>query len=162
MFGQRMLLLRAIIAFVALPGMVAGVIPVWLGASATVHRSTMPLAIGVMAVGCFLLLWCVRDFFVFGRGTLAPWDPPRQLVAVGLYRYVRNPMYVAVLTILLGWALLYRTRTHLGYLVLFAIIFHLRVILFEEPWLRARFPAEWKAYSDAVPRWLPRLLTKHR
>ena len=54
-----------------------------------------------------MLLWCVRDFYVSGRGTLAPLDPPKRVVIVGLYRFVRNPMYVAVLTILVGWALLY-------------------------------------------------------
>ena len=154
------LLLRALISFLALPGMVAGVIPAWLAAKATVDRDTLSAAVGVMAVGCSLLLWCVRDFFVSGRGTLAPWDPPRRLVVVGLYRYVRNPMYLAVLTILSGWALLYRSGTLVSYLFLFAGIFHLRVILFEEPRLRRQFGAEWVAYSGAVPRWLPRPVRK--
>jgi protein-S-isoprenylcysteine O-methyltransferase Ste14 len=60
-------------------------------------------------MGIFALVWCVRDFYVSGRGTLAPWDPPTRLVIIGLYRFLRNPMYVAVLTILVGWALLYRS-----------------------------------------------------
>src|SRR5438874_720189 len=121
-----MLLLRAIIAFFVLPVMVAGVIPAWLAAKASVARGSLAAAIGVMGVGCILLLWCVRDFFVSGRGTLAPWDPPRHFVAVGLYRYVRNPMYLAVLTILAGWALLYPTRTQVIYVFFFAVVFHLR------------------------------------
>ncbi|MBI3413801.1 MAG: isoprenylcysteine carboxylmethyltransferase family protein [Verrucomicrobia bacterium] len=155
-FGKNMLLLRALISFLALPGMVAGVIPAWLAARATVDRGTLPWAVGVMAVGCILLFWCVRDFYVSGRGTLAPWDPPKHIVVVGLYRYVRNPMYLAVLTILSGWALLYHSQTQVGYLLLFLVIFHLRVVLFEEPWLRRQFREEWEVYSAAVPRWLPR------
>jgi protein-S-isoprenylcysteine O-methyltransferase Ste14 len=151
-----MLLLRALLAFLALPTMVAGVIPAWLAASHPVDPGLLPAAIAVMMIGVLLLLWCVRDFFVSGRGTLAPWDPPRHLVIVGLYRYVRNPMYVAVLTILLGWALLHRSAIHLGYFLLVAVLFHLRVIFHEEPWLRRTFAAEWETYSAAVSRWLPR------
>jgi len=157
-----MLLLRAFLSFLALPGMVAGVIPAWLAARATVDRDTLPAATGMLVVGCILLLWCVRDFFVSGRGTLAPWDPPRHLVVVGLYRYVRNPMYLAVLTILSGWALLYPSGLHLGYFLLLVVIFHLRVILFEEPWLRRQFGAEWEHYSATVPRWLPRPVRKSK
>jgi protein-S-isoprenylcysteine O-methyltransferase Ste14 len=155
-----MLWLRALISFLALPGMVAGVIPAWLAARGTIEPDSWPLAIGVMAVGGILLLWCVRDFLISGRGTLAPWDPPRRLVVVGLYRYMRNPMYLAVLTVLLGWALLCRSGTLAGYFCLFVMIFHGRVVLFEEPWLRRQFGAEWEGYSAVVPRWLPRLVPK--
>ena len=150
-----MLWLRALISFLILPGMVAGVIPAWLATEASVDPATLPFGVCAMAVGGFLLLWCVRDFYVSGKGTLAPWDPPKGMVVVGLYRYVRNPMYLAVLTILVGWALLYHSRTQVGYFFLLVILFHLRVVFFEEPWLRRQFPEEWKAYSTSVPRWLP-------
>lgn len=155
-----MLLLRALVAFVALPVTVAGLIPAWLAQRASVYRPALPVAISVMAAGGILLLRCVWDFLIAGRGTLAPWDPPQHLVVVGLYRHVRNPMYLAVLTILSGWALLYCSRTLLGYLFLFVVIFHLRVVVFEERWLRRQFGAEWEAYSAAVPRWLPRLVQR--
>ncbi len=64
-----------------------------------------PRGVPLLGLGTVLLLWCVRDFYVAGRGTLAPWDPPRHLVTVGLYRVSRNPMYLAVLLVLTGWAI---------------------------------------------------------
>src|SRR2546429_6570705 len=102
-----------------------------------------------MAVGCSLLLWCVRDFFVSGRGTLAPWDPPRHLVVVGLYRFVRNPMYVGDLLLLAGWSLAAGSYWLAWYAALWAVVFHLRVIYHEEPSLRALFNTEWEDYSQA-------------
>src|SRR5881628_2833001 len=100
-----MLFLRALVSFLVLPGTVAGLIPGWIvstdrGRGHGLLPGAVPLAIGVV-----LLLWCVRDFYVSGRGTLAPWDPPTRLVVVGLYRFVRNPMYLAVLTLVAGWSL---------------------------------------------------------
>jgi len=92
---------RAPFAFVAMPGTVAFAIPaVWMWHS--YRWNEYPLGSLVLAGGTVALLWCVRDFFVQGKGTLAPWAPPQELVVVGLYRYSRNPMYVCVLLILLG------------------------------------------------------------
>ena len=108
-------------------------------------------------MGLLLLLWCVRDFYVSGQGTLAPWHPPKHLVAVGLYRRVRNPMYIAVLTIVLGWSVPCGSARLALYLRALAVGFHLRVVLHEEPWLRRQFTEEWAAYSASVSRWLPRL-----
>lgn len=116
----------------------------------------------MLAVGGILLLWCVRDFFVSGKGTLAPWDPPKRLVIVGLYRHVRNPMYLAVLAIVAGWTLLYASTAMATYLVFLAVAFHLRVILHEEPWLQRQFGDEWEAYAGSVSRWLPRRGMKQR
>jgi len=116
----------------------------------------------LLGAGGLLLLWCVRDFFVSGKGTLAPWDPPRHLVVVGLYRYVRNPMYLAVLTVIAGWSLLYASAWMAFYLAFLAVAFHLRVILHEEPWLHRQFGVEWEEYVGAVSRWLPRFRRKVR
>jgi protein-S-isoprenylcysteine O-methyltransferase Ste14 len=91
-----------------------------------------------------------------GKGTLAPWSPPRRLVVVGLYRVVRNPMYVAVFTRVLGWGLSFTSAPLALYALVLAIAFHLRVVLHEEPWLRQQFGADWITYAAAVPRWLPR------
>jgi protein-S-isoprenylcysteine O-methyltransferase Ste14 len=110
----------------------------------------------LFCIGFLLLLWCVRDFYVSGKGTLAPWDPPKRLVVVGLYRFVRNPMYVAVLTVVAGWSLAFGSRWLGLYLGILAVAFHLRVLFYEEPWLSRQFGADWVAYSKAVPRWLPR------
>jgi hypothetical protein len=81
------------------------------------------------------LLWCVRDFYVRGRGTLAPWSPPLRLVVDGLYRYTRNPMYVAVVLILLGWAATFDVHALYACAAAVAVAFHLRVRLHEEPFL---------------------------
>lgn len=145
------LFLRALVAFVALPGMVGFLIPWSLRPrQGAYHMVGAPL----LVAGTVLLLWCVRDFYVTGRGTLAPWSPPTRLVRVGLYRFSRNPMYIAVTTLLAGWAIAYQTRTLAYYAIGVAIAFHLRVVLFEEPWLARTHGEEWEAYRARVSRWL--------
>ena len=100
------MLWRALLAFLALPGVVAIALPAWFAADALENGARFH-AVGLlpMMVGLALLLWCVRDFYVAGKDTLAPWSPPKHLVISGLYRYSRNPMYVGVATMLVGWAL---------------------------------------------------------
>ena len=147
---------RALIAFIALPCVVAGLIPfLVLGGNLRLAK-TAPYGIGAAVIGFVLLLWCVRDFYVAGKGTLAPWDPPKHLVIVGLYRFVRNPMYIAVLTLVAGWSLAFGSVWLVLYLCILAIGFHLRVLMYEEPRLRQQFPADWEFYSRTVSRWLPR------
>ncbi len=148
--------IRALIAFLVLPGVVAGLAPLWIAGRDAHLAQTAPYGIALLSIGFLLLLWCVRDFYVSGKGTLAPWDPPKRLVVVGLYRFVRNPMYLAVLTVVAGWSLVFGSVRLGWYLCLLAVGFHLRVLLFEEPWLSRQFGADWEAYSKAVPRWLPR------
>jgi protein-S-isoprenylcysteine O-methyltransferase Ste14 len=143
--------IRALLAFLALPGIFAFVLPFSLVRFdfSNFHLAGLPL----LAIGIMLLLWCVRDFYVAGKGTLAPWTPPQYLVAVGLYRYSRNPMYIAVVIILLGWALGFRSSTLLIYALIAILAFQLRVLYGEEPWLERRYGAEWQAYKERVPRW---------
>jgi protein-S-isoprenylcysteine O-methyltransferase Ste14 len=152
--------IRALIAFLALPGVVAGLLPILIARGDTQRHGGTAIGFAVLALGLVLLLWCVRDFYVAGKGTLAPWDPPKRLVVVGLYRFIRNPMYVAVLTVVLGWTLIFGSTWLAIYLVTLAIAFHLRVLFYEEPRLRQQFTTEWGAYFTTVPRWLPRLRTK--
>jgi protein-S-isoprenylcysteine O-methyltransferase Ste14 len=145
---------RALLAFLVLPGVVAiGVPVVWLWATSqfTLRHAwgLVPLVVGMLA-----LLWCVRDFYVSGEGTLAPWAPPTRLVVVGLYRHTRNPMYVAVVLMLLGWALSFGESGLFIYALAVALAFHLRVVLGEEPWLARVHGEQWEAYSSRVPRWL--------
>ena len=142
---------RALFAFLALPGVVAFLVP-WL-----LHPTGTPfhmIALPVLAIGIFLLLWCVRDFYVAGRGSLAPWAPPKNLVTVGLYRISRNPMYVAVLIILCGWALAFPSLALWIYTGAIAIAFHLRVVLGEEPWLARAHGKAWQDYRARVRRWI--------
>jgi protein-S-isoprenylcysteine O-methyltransferase Ste14 len=150
-----MLLIRATISFLVLPAIVAGLVPALMVRSAMPDHCTSWLGIATLFIGGFVLLWCARDFYVSGKGTLAPWDPPRHLVVVGPYRFVRNPMYLAVLTVLAGWSLLYASARVVSYMALVAIVFHLRVTMYEEPWLDRQFGAEWEAYRASVSRWLP-------
>jgi protein-S-isoprenylcysteine O-methyltransferase Ste14 len=141
----------AVIAFLALPGTVAFLVPWLLRPRATPAR---PAGLSLLAVGSALLLWCVRDFYIAGRGTLAPWQPPERLVMIGLYRVSRNPMYLAVLIILAGWAQTFASSVLWIYAGVVAVAFHLRVIVGEEPWLAQTHPADWASYRAHVPRWL--------
>ena len=107
------------------------------------------------ALGAGLAVWCILAFAVLGRGTPAPFDPPRHLVVRGPYRYVRNPMYVGAGTALAGAALFYRSPWLLGYVVLFAAITHAFVVRYEEPTLRRLFGQEYETYCRAMRRWWP-------
>ncbi|HKA40113.1 MAG TPA: isoprenylcysteine carboxylmethyltransferase family protein [Burkholderiales bacterium] len=150
------MLARALIAFLMLPGVFGAVVP-WVLVSGDPWRGEGWLAgAGLMGPGLLGLMWCVRDFYVSGRGTLAPWDPPARLVIVGLYRYTRNPMYVSLLLFVGGWSVAAGSPVLAAYAAIVAVAFHLRVILHEEPWCAKTFGPEWSAYSARVPRWVPR------
>jgi protein-S-isoprenylcysteine O-methyltransferase Ste14/pimeloyl-ACP methyl ester carboxylesterase len=147
------MLLRTLLAVIALPGVVAVVVPLLLAGRAL--RGPYAFAgLAPLIAGLALLLWCVRDFYVVGKGTLAPWDPPRRLVTTGLYRFSRNPMYVAVGLILLGWALLFRSWGLLLYALGVTTAFHVRVVWGEEPVLQRAYEREWQRYRAQVPRWI--------
>ena len=110
----------------------------------------------VGAGGAALALWCIVTFVVIGRGTPAPFDPPRRLVVVGPYRLVRNPMYLGAGLALAGAALFYESWGLLAYCAAFAFVTYLFVVLYEEPTLRATFGAPYVRYCERVPRWWPR------
>jgi protein-S-isoprenylcysteine O-methyltransferase Ste14 len=152
-----MILFRALISFLVLPGLFGFLLPPVIARLDPLRSEGLTFGYGVMAMGAMVLLWCVRDFLVSGRGTLAPWDPPKRLVVVGLYRSVRNPMYLGVLTLVLGWALTTGSPVVAFYDAGLFLGFHIRVKTYEEPWLAGQFAAQWKEYAAEVPRWLPRL-----
>jgi protein-S-isoprenylcysteine O-methyltransferase Ste14 len=124
-----------------------------------------PEAIGVQqvagmivgAAGAAVALWCVFSFALIGKGTPAPFDPPRRLVIQGPYRFVRNPMYLGAEFALAGAALFYGSWTLLGYAGLFFLATHLFVVGYEEPFLRRTFGPEYEAYCRQVRRWRPRV-----
>jgi protein-S-isoprenylcysteine O-methyltransferase Ste14 len=149
--------LRALLAFLALPGLAAVLVPPMIAWFDPWRGQVWIPGLSVMLVGAAVLLLCVRDFYVSGKGTLAPWDPPRHLVAVGLYRFVRNPMYVGVLLLVLGWSVCLSSPVLAVYAGVLAAGFHIRVIKNEEPWLESEFGEEWSEYGAAVSRWLPRV-----
>ena len=109
-----------------------------------------------VAIGTVIALWCVFTFVFIGKGTPAPFDPPRKLVVRGPYRFVRNPMYIGAGTTLAGAALYYESLSILFYTGLFFLVTHLFVVLYEEPRLRRTFGDDYEAYCRRVRRWIPR------
>jgi protein-S-isoprenylcysteine O-methyltransferase Ste14 len=106
--------------------------------------------------GAALALWCVVAFVFVGRGTPAPFDPPRRLVVHGPYRFVRNPMYIGAGLALAGAALFYRSFALLGYIGALFLITQLFVVRYEEPTLRRTFGKDYQAYCERTGRWWPR------
>src|SRR6202022_4491789 len=104
------------------------------------------VGVAVLAAGAAVYFWCVWDFATAGRGTPAPIDPPRSLIVRGLYRHVRNPMYLGILLILGGEAMLFQSRSLLGYAGLVFLFFFLFVVAYEEPALRRKFGQDYERY----------------
>ncbi|MBC8647025.1 MAG: isoprenylcysteine carboxylmethyltransferase family protein [Thermoanaerobaculia bacterium] len=142
------------------PGTVTVLVP--YGIVRSEDAATLPLGVlrivgaQLMVLGAWVYLRCAWDFAVVGRGTPAPLDPPRELVARGLYRYVRNPMYLGVLSVVVGEALFFESVRLLQYAAVLAAGFHLFVVLYEEPALRRQFGESYGRYLETVPRWTPR------
>ena len=109
----------------------------------------------MVTIGTVIALWCVFTFVFIGKGTPAPFDPPRKLVIRGPYRFVRNPMYIGAGMTLGGAALFYQSLSISIYTGLFFLITHLFVLLYEEPTLRRTFGDEYEAYFRRVRRWWP-------
>jgi len=114
----------------------------------------------MVTIGTAIALWCVFTFVFIGKGTPAPFDPPRKLVIRGPYRFVRNPMYIGAGMTLAGAALFYGSLSILIYAGVFLLVTHLFVVLYEEPTLRRTFGDEYEAYFRRVRRWLPKRSTK--
>jgi protein-S-isoprenylcysteine O-methyltransferase Ste14 len=109
-------------------------------------------------LGAVLYLWCAYEFTFLGKGTPAPIDAPIFLVKAGPYRWVRNPMYLAVLSMVIGQAVLFRSFLLVGYALLVWGVVHLFVVFVEEPSLRHQFGESYESYQLTVPRWLPGFL----
>jgi protein-S-isoprenylcysteine O-methyltransferase Ste14 len=147
---------------IAAPGTVAGFVPWWM----TGWRAEAPffgtnafpiLGLLLVALGAAGLLDSFARFAWQGLGTPAPIAPTRHLVISGLYRFVRNPMYVAVTALIFGQALLFGRTSLLVYGAVVWLAFHLFVLAYEEPTLRQTYGDEYEAYRRRVPRWIPRL-----
>lgn len=140
-----------------IPGTVAVYVPLRLAPPGwPAFGMVQLLATLLLAVGGAIYLWCVWDFATFGRGTPAPIDAPKRLVVRGLYRHVRNPMYVAVLTVVTGWTVYFTSPRLLGYEAMLFLLFNSFVSVYEEPTLRRLFGDEYERYCARVGRWLPR------
>ncbi len=160
-----LLLLKNFLFTVIVPGTVAVYVPLRLisGSTGTLRPDWGAWQIAALlplSIGTAIYFWCLWDFAVRGRGTPAPIDAPRHLVVYGLYKYVRNPMYIGVLLVIVGWAMFFRSGRVLVYGAAAALFFHLFVLLVEEPLLRDKFGEAYLNYCARVGRWLPRLVRK--
>ncbi|MCI0399078.1 MAG: isoprenylcysteine carboxylmethyltransferase family protein [Chloroflexi bacterium] len=154
------LFLKNLLFTIFVPGTAAVLLPFLIVANrpeglATRWGLQQYLALLPLLLGAAIYLHCVYGFAVLGRGTPAPFDAPKQLVVRGLYRYVRNPMYIGVLLVTAGWALLFNAWPVLVYALGLSLAFHLFVVLIEEPSLRRQFGLSYEQYCRAVRRWLP-------
>jgi protein-S-isoprenylcysteine O-methyltransferase Ste14 len=160
-------LVRHLLSILLLPMMVAVVLPRWILSNATAMDTRWPgtlatvpvraLGVVLMVAGVGLAAWCITLFASVGKGTLAPWDPTSKLVAVGPYRYTRNPMITGVATTLVGEALLTGSRVIALWALAFITLNHVYFLLSEEPGMARRFGESYAEYKRTVPRWLPRL-----
>jgi protein-S-isoprenylcysteine O-methyltransferase Ste14 len=151
---------RTVVFTIFVPGILAGVVPILL---LTLCSTWSGGATGILAdvlglVGVAIYLWCAFWAFArFGGGTPAPIDPPKRLVVHGLYRWMRNPMYVGVGSVLVAEAIGFRSRNIAIYWLIWCVCVYLFVLLYEEPALRRKFGAEYDEYCHRVNRWIPKL-----
>lgn len=151
------LLLKNLLFTALVPGTVAIAVPLWIAGSPAPPAGVQRLGAALLfAIGGAIYAWCVWDFASFGRGTPAPIDAPKRLVVRGLYRVVRNPMYLGVLTIILAWAVWFGSPGVLLYAGGVWLMFQSFTVIYEEPHLRSEFGSEYDAYCRRVGRWLPR------
>ena len=158
--------LRHLLAFLALPFVAAGIVPIVIArrngisfhnVRGALDIVTVALGVVTLSVGAALFVASVVLFASRGRGTLAPWDPPTRLVVTGPYRYVRNPMISGVLFVIAGEALVLRSVPHAIWAVLFAVVNLIYIPLSEEPGLEARFGEDYREYCRHVSRIWPRI-----
>jgi protein-S-isoprenylcysteine O-methyltransferase Ste14 len=151
------LIVRNLVFTAVVPGLGGVWVPWWI---LTRHGHTAtPVAweaVPVIAAGAALYAWCAWNFAAVGGGTPGPWDAPSRVVASGPYRWVRNPIYIAALLVVLGEAWLFRSLPVLAYAGAMAVVFHLFVIGYEEPKLSRRFGPGYLEYRSTVRRWIPR------
>ncbi len=155
-----LILLRAVTYATLFIGLVLIYVPArvlsWSGINRPVGTGLQQVAgLVIGTAGAALVLWCIGTFVLDGRGTPAPFDPPRRLVAKGPYRFVRNPMYIGAGLVLAGAFLFYDSLALLVYTGLYFLATHLLVIWYEEPTLQRTFGPDYEAYCRRVRRWLP-------
>ena len=161
--GHIVLLLRNVLFVALIPGIVLGLVPyaivsrglasgrtTWAPAGTLEYAALLSLCLGAS-----IMAWCIRDFAVVGRGTPAPMDPPTTLVRQGLYRHIREPMYLGALLVLLGETGFFHSTALLDYTAAWFIWVNVFVIFYEEPTLRRQFGGAYDEYCRSVGRWLP-------
>jgi protein-S-isoprenylcysteine O-methyltransferase Ste14 len=160
--GRARAAVGSLVFFLVAPCIVAGVVPWWLtqwqsGASSAAWLPVRVVGLGLLVVAVLALVTAFARFVVEGHGTPAPVAPTDKLVVGGSYRYVRNPMYVAVVSCIVGQSLLLVRPVLLGYAVVVFVTVATFVRVYEEPTLHAQFGSGYDEYRGAVPGWIPRL-----
>ena len=115
------------------------------------------LAFPLWLIGTLVILWCTVEILRWGRGTPAHFDPPKMLIINGLYRYVRNPIYLGALLVQLGYIIWFGPGVMISYFLFFVLAYHILIVFVEEPILRNAFGAAYEEYSKNVPRWIPHI-----
>ncbi len=151
------LLIKNLLFTLLVPGTVAVIIPISISRDISLSVGLMTLIGFILWLfGLIIYIYSVWGFAIWGKGTPAPIDAPKHLVIRGLYQYMRNPMYIGVLSILLGWTCLYSSLSLWFYWFFMASCFQLFILYYEEPRLLQLFGSEYKVYCSAVNRWLPK------
>jgi len=153
-------LVRALVYATVFVGLLLVILPRQI---LTVSGIVRPAGIGswqiaglaILVLGGAVALWCILTFALVGKGTPAPFDPPRKLVVAGPYRWVRNPMYIGAGGVLVGTALFYESAALVAFAAGFLLAAHLFVVFYEEPTLERTFGAQYADYRNAVQRWVP-------
>jgi protein-S-isoprenylcysteine O-methyltransferase Ste14 len=157
---NEMTALKTAFFVLLVPGFLLGVVPVWLipqiGGPALAFGWGQWAALPFWLTGVATVIWCAADFVRKGRGTPVPLDPPKELVVSGLYRCVRNPMYVGALLVQVGHIVWFGSLAQLVYWFFLFIGFTLFIRANEEQYLRKTFGAAYEEYCRSVPRWIPR------
>ena len=153
------LFLKNLLFTILVPGTVSVYLPLLIARGKPIASIPFLLALGALLLvfGTAIYLWTVWDFATSGRGTPLPLDAPKKLVVRGLYRYTRNPMYLGVLSVVLGWAGVFADAWLLVYALFAGMLVHIFVVTYEEPKLKELFGAEYEKYQAEVARWIPRL-----
>src|SRR5882672_2524991 len=154
-------LFRTLLFTIIVPGTVGVWIPYRIGGASDIRtileRASQPrefTCVLFLLIGSLIYLWCAWDFSVKGLGTPAPIDAPRTLVVNGLYRFVRNPMYLGVAHLISAQSILRSSHSVFYYLIFFLVCAHLFVFFYEEPHLRRIFGEQYEEYCRQVPRWI--------
>jgi protein-S-isoprenylcysteine O-methyltransferase Ste14 len=149
--------LKQIFSFI-LPVTVLVIVPLWIEKDRAFHSNIYFFAgLILILTGLTTMAFCISSFIRIGKGTLAPWSPTKKLVIKGLYKYVRNPMILGVLIVLLGEAIALLSKSILIWAISFFIINTIYFIIYEEPDLEEKFGDEYREYKKHVSRWLPRI-----